>query len=217
MNIIEKRELRNELKYKDTVILTYNIKYPVITFSNYDIGKTSFNQYNLEKAKKLEHIVVTELYEDAKKVYDYNMSNNIPFFSYELVYNYNVTYNKKPIISLYSDQYIYSGGAHGSTIRTSQTWNLNTGMQITLSSLFNNNCSYVILILKEILHQIETQIENGTGFYFEDYAKLVVENFNFDQFYLDNNNIAIYYQQYDIAPYSSGIPVFLIYMENLFN
>ena len=53
-----------------------------------------------------------------------------------------------------------------STIRTSQTWNLNTGMQITLSSLFNNNCSYVILILKEILHQIETQIENGTVFLF---------------------------------------------------
>ena len=211
-NVIE-----NNLFYKNSLIVKYRIEYPRIVSKvfNYNINK--FNNFNQLKAMELKLYAEKDLYEDAKKVYDYNMSNNIPFFPYELVYTYNVTYNKKPIISLYSDQYIYSGGAHGSTIRTSQTWNLNTGMQITLSSLFNNNCSYVILILKEILHQIETQIENGTGFYFEDYAKLVVENFNFDQFYLDNNNIAIYYQQYDIAPYSSGIPVFLIYMENLFN
>ena len=211
-NVIE-----NNLFYKNSLIVKYRIEYPHIVSKvfNYNINK--FNNFNQLKAMELKLYAEKDLYEDAKKVYDYNMSNNIPFFPYELVYNYNVTYNKRPIISLYSDQYIYSGGAHGSTIRTSQTWNLNTGMQITLSSLFNNNCSYVILILKEILHQIETQIENATGFYFEDYAKLVVENFNFDQFYLDNNNIAIYYQQYDIAPYSSGIPVFLIYMENLFN
>ena len=47
-----------------------------------------------------------------------------------------------------------------------------------------------------------------------NYAKLVIENFNFEQFYLIDNNIAIFYQQYDIAPYSSGIPVFYISSKN---
>ncbi len=211
-NVIE-----NNIFYKKTLIVKYRIEYPHIVFKGFNYNINKFNNFNQLNAMELKLYAEKDLYEDAKNVYDYNISNNIPFFPYELVYNYNITYNKKPIISLYFDQYIYSSGAHGSTVRTSQTWNLNTGMQISLSSLFNNNCCYVILILKEILHQIETQTENGTNFYFENYAKLVIENFNFDQFYLDNNTIAIYFQQYDIAPYSSGIPVFLIYMENLFN
>ena len=34
MNTIEKREIKNELKYKNTVILTYRIEYPAIISSN---------------------------------------------------------------------------------------------------------------------------------------------------------------------------------------
>lgn len=206
---VEKNVIEKNLYYKNNLLVKYRIEYPHILAKlfNYNINK--FNNFNQLKAMELKLYAEKDLFEDAKKVYDYNVSNNLPFFPYELVYTYNVTYNKNPIISLYLDQYVYAGGAHGSTIRSSQTWNLNTGLQLSLSSLFND-CSYVILILKDILHQIETDIADGSGSYFEDYAKLVVENFNFNQFYLDDNNIAIYYQQYDIAPYSSGIPVFLI-------
>lgn len=210
MNIIEKRELRNELKYKDTVILTYNIKYPVITFSNYDIGKTSFNQYNLEKAKKLEHIVVTELYEDAKKTYDYNISNGYPVMVYEVILDYTITFNDDYIVSLFYDQYEFTGGAHGNTIRTSQTWDLCIGKQLPLSYFYPDNPNYVTEILREINNQIKYQIEAGNNYYFDNYCELVLETFKLENYYLTPGGIVVYFQQYDIAPYSSGIREFYL-------
>ena len=204
MNIIEKRELRNEL------ILTYNIKYPVITFSNYDIGKTSFNQYNLEKAKKLEHIVVTELYEDAKKTYDYNISNGYPVMVYEVILDYTITFNDEYIVSLFYDQYEFTGGAHGNTIRTSQTWDLCIGKQLPLSYFYPDNPNYVTEILREINNQIKYQIEAGNNYYFDNYCELILETFKLENYYLTPGGIVVYFQQYDIAPYSSGIREFYL-------
>ena len=65
-------------------------------------------------------------------------------------------------------------------------------------------------IVKEINAQIAKQNENGTGAYFPDYCSLILETINFDSYYLTPKGIVIYFQQYDIAPYSSGLPEFLI-------
>ena len=49
MNKIEKREIKDELKYKNTVVLTYKIEYAQITETEYEIGKRNFNYYNKKK------------------------------------------------------------------------------------------------------------------------------------------------------------------------
>lgn len=46
--------------------------------------------------------------------------------------------------------------------------------------------------------------------YFENYCELVLETFRLENYYIIPNGIVIYFQQYDIAPYSSGIPIFYI-------
>ncbi len=130
---------------------------------------------------------------------------------YELIYDYTITYNENNIISLYFDNYIFSGGAHGSTTRTSQNWNMLYGNQFTLDKLFPDNPNYLINILQNINKQIEENIQSGNGQYFDNYCKLVLETFNTQNFYILSDSLfAIYFQQYDIAPYSSGIPVFEI-------
>ncbi len=207
---IQKMIIENYLYYKNQLIVKYQIEYPRIVSSAYYYTTRKFNYFNQIKAMEMKLYAEKELYENAKQIYDYNMNHNYPFSPYELIYTYTISYQKNNILSLYGDQYVYAGGAHGSTIRTSQNWNLSNGTQFSLSSLFHEDCSYVILLLKEIFHQIETQIENGSNSYFEDYAKLAVETFQFDQFYLAEHSVALFYQQYDIAPYSSGIPVFFI-------
>ena len=129
---------------------------------------------------------------------------------YEIILEYNVTYNKDNIVSIYYDQYEFTGGAHGNTIRTSQNWNLSAGKMLPLSYFFPNNPYYIIDILIEINKQIKEQIQNGTNYYFDNYCELVLETFNLENYYLIEKGIAIFFQQYDIAPYSSGIPVFYI-------
>lgn len=202
---IEMKTLKNELKYKETVILTYEIEYPQVYSDYYNTNK--FNSFNFNKAIKLEKYAKETLFSDAKDTYNYNISQGFPVMVYELILKTYITYNQGTNISLYQDEYTFSGGAHGSTIRSSQNWNLEYNRQFPLSSIFYNDPNYILYIL----NQINTQIKkHGAEYYFEDYCSLVLETFNPYQFYLTPYNIFVYFQQYDIAPYSTGIPTFEI-------
>lgn len=214
MNIIEKREMKDVLKYKDIVVLKYKIQYPQIIRSNYRIGRIRFNEYNKKKAMKLKNRVINELYKEAKELYEYNIAHGYPIMVFDIVLEYNITYNKGNIISLYFDEYEFTGGAHGSTIRSSQNWNMHIGKQLELSYFYPNNPYYLIDIIKEINSQIKEQIQSGTNQYFDNYCELVLENFKLENYYITTDAIVIFFQQYDIAPYSSGIPVFYLMRNN---
>lgn len=192
---IEKKIIKNELEYKGAVILKYEIEYPQVYSIHYDTKK--FNDFNLSKVIKLENY--------AKNTYDYNVSQGFPVMIYELVLKTYVTYNQEPFLSLYQDEYTFTGGAHGSTIRTSQNWNFEYGFQFSLSDIFYDNPNYILCILKDINKQIS---EKGADNYFDDYCSLILDTFNLSQFYLNPYSVIVYFQQYDIAPYSSGIPTF---------
>lgn len=89
-------------------------------------------------------------------------------------------------------------------------WNLARGNQIALKELFEGNPYYIVDIFKEINAQIAQQMQNGENQYFENYCQLVQENFRLEHFYLTAKGVEIFFQQYEIAPYSSGIPTFLM-------
>lgn len=211
MNKVKENSLESELKYNETVVLKYNIKYPEIISSNYEVGKNIFNKYNKNNAINIKKYCETILFEEAKKIYDYNKEHNYPIMVYEVIVKYEITYNNEYIISLYIDDYRFTGGAHGNTIRTSQNWDLRYGTKIPLSYFFQNDQSYVIEILKEINVQIQKQIQNGTNQYFENYCELILQTFNLNNYYIHQEYLEVFFQQYDIAPYSSGIPTFILY------
>ncbi len=52
------------------------------------------------------------------------------------------------------------------------------------------------------------QIAKDPSGYFDNYPPLVAGTFNKNSFYCTDEGIVVYFQQYDIAPYSSGIPEF---------
>lgn len=202
--------LENELYYNNTVILKYKIAFPQLERSRYRYGMRRFNEYNYNKAIELQEYCETELFKEAKELYEYNQANDYPIMVYEIILDYKVTYQNYSVVSLYTDEYIFSGGAHGNTKREAQNWNLQTGRQIILKELFPNNPYYIIDILKEINNQIAKQIEAGENQYFDNYCGLVQENFRFENFYMVKEGVTIFFNQYEIAPYSSGIPTFKI-------
>lgn len=210
MSQIRTQTLTGNLQYENTVILTYKITYPEIIFSYYEPGRSIFNKYNKDIAIKLEKYAKTELYKNAVETYKFNKQNGYPIMVYELVNEYTITYNHNYFISLYTDTYEFTGGAHGSTNRMSQNWNLRTAKQIPLYFFYPNNPYYIIDILKNINSQIKEHPEN----YFNDYCSLVLESFNLNNYYVTPDNITIFFQIYDIAPHSTGIPVFLLPKSN---
>lgn len=203
---IQKRIIQKELKYENVVVLKYHIEYPRITNESNNIPSMKFNIYNEQIAKQIQRRAENELYKEAVELYKYNKKNNYPIMVYEIYRTFEITLNTNDIISLYADEYVFTGGAHGTTTRTSQTWNMVNGRLINLYELYKGNPYFILYILKEISKQINQNKE----IYFEDACCMAIDNFNPQNFYLTTNGIVIYYQQYDIAPYSSGIRTFEI-------
>lgn len=139
-----------------------------------------------------------------------SLQSGYPFNEYQAVLNYTPSYNQNCYLSYFYDDYSYTGGAHGITVRASYTFYLPQGREVNLCSFFGVNEDCRMKILKHILKQAEQNVTENPGIYFEDYQSLIAKNFDKNNFYLTPNGIVIYFQQYEIAPYSTGIVEFLI-------
>lgn len=207
---LENNVIERQMYYKNTMILHYKINYPQLRLRWPAEAAGRINRFYRTKALTFKRYCETELYYMAVKEYKYSVANGFPIRPYEADLAYTVTFDRDCYLSLYFDQYQFTGGAHGSTVRTSQTWNFPAGRRIALRQMFSPPVRYREFILKTVQSQIAQEIQNGNNIYFENYEQLTRETFRSENFYLTDQGLAVYFQQYDIAPYSSGIPVFII-------
>lgn len=164
------------------------------------------NLPNEDKEKNINNLITTwteEWINDAKYIADEYFKNGTPPLNpYQLNAKYKVT-NLKKVISLYIDYYQYTGGAHGVTTRKSYNIDETTGDILTLKDLFNSEYNYK----DKIDSNIKNEINKNSDIYFTG-----KEGFNgIDEktkFYIEDGNLVIYYGQYEIAPYATGIPEF---------
>ena len=128
-----------------------------------------------------------------------------PTFPFEIYSRYTVSKDNNVLISLYNDYYEYLGGAHGMTTRTSYTIDKQKEKIINLKGLFVQGYPYGDIINKKIKEDVSKNPEN----YFDSAKEFkgISEN---QGFYIEDDNLVIYYQLYDIAPYVFGIPEFKI-------
>lgn len=207
---INMREFNRTLKYRNIDVLTLNIKYPMVNIHNNTISERKINNQIKMQIDEYIRYVTDTLYKQAVNTYMDSLKNDFPFHGYEAYMEYTITYNDNCFLSLYTDKYEFTGGAHGNTVRTSNTWELCTGENIYLYYFFKPYTNYRFMLLQEIIEQAERNLTENPGIYFEDYKNLIIKNFNPDSFYMSPSGITIYYQQYDIAPYSTGIVEFTI-------
>lgn len=204
--------LSDTLTYNNEQVLSYKINYPQFSTNKYTnfIGK--LNNYYKENASIFEKYIRDTLYPEAVEQYKYSKENNYPIIPYEAIMNYNITYLTDNFISLYFDKYIFTGGAHGNTTRFSDTWNVCKRSIMQLSDFFPHNPNYKEDIITFIIDDIQERLKdpNLQGTYFDTYQQDVYNTFNEDNFYVTPTGLVVFFQQYDIAPYSSGIQEFLI-------
>jgi len=207
---VKNETVHEDIFYKDQLILTYTIEYPQFHSTKYHSVVKQINTYYEVEAAKFQRYCKNSLFHAAVVQYEDSVKNGYPIHAFEAVLKDEITYIDPCTISLYFDQYEYTGGAHGNTVRYSDNWDLITGMKLSLKELFAPKVPFEVIIFKQILEQIEAKNQEGTGTYFEGYDKNIMTYFNPESFYLTPKGIVIYYQQYELAPYSSGISEFLI-------
>jgi hypothetical protein len=191
----------NLTEYENEYI-SVKIDIPSISgLSNYEVEK-SINDKIKNSILSIRNSVEKMAKEDA----ELNKKTGYDIRQYVVSSEYKATYNEKNILSLYLTIYQYTGGAHGSTTQVAYNFDLNTGKVGVLKDFLGNNKSYRDIILKEIKEEIEKEPQN----YFPE----TLRNFNgipFNQnFYLDKDNLVVYFSEYAIAPYASGRPEFKI-------
>lgn len=208
--IVREKAIQQDMYYKNHLIMQYTIKYPKFLSETYRILANKLNSLYRTKAVMYERSNVMNLYQMAMVEYEYSVANNYPIHQFEAYVDFTVTYNQNCALSIYFDQYEYTGGAHGLTIRSSDTWDLQASRRMELSDFFPHQKDDKEYIIQLITKQIETQIAEGNAMYFDNYEQLVYNSFKANNFYLSKEGLVIYFQQYDIAPYAAGLPTFVI-------
>ena len=183
----------SELSGGGSADLTLN--YPVLESADYGENAVSFNGIITTEVEQFKNeyaqILSNEDYSDAESV------------SFEM--NYEVYKQDGGIISLLISEDIYLGGAHSSTVYKSVNFNLYSGQSITLNDILGcDSDTYNSFIKSKILEKIKENPDN----YFSLEENALDEAYSESNFTITSNGIMIFFQQYDIAPYSTGIPMF---------
>ncbi|MHB1315730.1 MAG: DUF3298 and DUF4163 domain-containing protein [Christensenellales bacterium] len=202
------REMKQTFSAKNETMLTLSILYPQVGLPYNQSSQSRINHRIQTQVSDFYRYASQTLYKQSISYYRYAQENGFPFHSYEAVLNYEITYNQHCYLSMYRDQYTFTGGAHGSTIRASDTYSIKSGHHVPLSSFFKPKEDYRQVLLSQIQRLANEQMRQDPHIYFENYSSLIEEEFNENNYYLQSSGVSIYFQQYEIAPYASGIIVF---------
>lgn len=206
----ETKILEETLTVRDKEVLHYRITYPKFVSSAFRHVLAGINRLYRRKACEYRQHCRTVLYAQAAEQVLYDPEGQFPIVPYEAILNFAVTYNGDCVLSLYFDRYEFMGGAHGNTVRFSDTWGLQTGKRLPVSAFIAQPIYYKTYLIDKIIEQMGQNVTSGQATYFEPRESNAIETFQGKNYFLAPKGLVVYYQQYDISPYSSGIPNFLI-------
>ncbi|QUL55182.1 DUF4163 domain-containing protein [Paenibacillus tritici] len=118
---------------------------------------------------------------------------------YEFEGGYVITYNQDGVLSLITNQYGYTGGAHGMTYRNAFTFSLKDGKRLLLGDLFGANPNYK----KQLNAKLSKEIKANGG-YLGGFNGLNTEKY----FYLKDGKAVLFFQLYEYTAYAAGFPEF---------
>ena len=136
---------------------------------------------------------------------------------YEYIINTEVHYgNHEDIIGHFINMYQYTGGAHGGTFITCRNYRLEDGSVVTLDNYFKPGYEKVLLpVLEQKLLEYagcNSRDELDEHGYFSNEPMFIPDNFEIRQ-----DTIDFIFNQYDIAPYSTGITTLSVPQDDIRN
>lgn len=151
---------------------------------------------NPHRQEYINKIILNTIHKQLKKQDYYDNPNT------KITGTYELKNNDKGILSMTIINYAYSGGAHGMTIVKGLNFDMKTCQLYRLDQLFKPGSNYI----DKVSNIIKRQIKERNFPVLEEFHKIEPNQ----DFYIADKSIVIFFQLYDIAPYSAGIPYFPI-------
>ncbi|MGL5713655.1 MAG: DUF3298 and DUF4163 domain-containing protein, partial [Paraclostridium sp.] len=194
----------------DTQTITNNKKY-INSIINIPIVRTDNKSVERKINSKIKQDIMNSYYkieEEAKRYYKGAPKEEIRPYIYNV--NFEVKKNSDNMLSIVVTYYQDSGGAHGFYENESYNFYTEDGNNLTLDELFIKDKNYKMVIDNNIIQQVKNMSKE------EDYKIYDFRGIKDNQkFYIQDDNIVIYFDLYEIAPYVAGIPEFFINISDI--
>lgn len=196
---VEKEKVKEKeiekLEYKGA---TNNYKYNLVIPQILNVQSEDISYFNLSLQENA-RLIIDELLESTGEIK--------PSAPYEAEMSYEVKENDFGITSIVVKRYTYTGGAHGNT--TLETYNLldKDLKLINFESFFNDNAQgyFEMKINDAIENEERVKNSNGEEVIFFENPEVNIKN---AVMYFEGDSVKFVFPLYDLAPYSSGMPVF---------
>ena len=119
-------------------------------------------------------------------------------------------YNKNNFVSMVEERYVYLGGAHGQTVRMPLNIDTLANKEVKLADLFEDE-GYVTTLNRMINKIISEDSEE----YGDLWEKPEIKESNQTDFYIEDDELVIFYQPYDLSYYARGFVEFEFDLEDL--
>ncbi len=205
----------NKIRIIQTDEILANIDTQTLTENNKNINSIINIPIVMTKNKNIEKNIndkirndIMEFYNSSKneaKEYNKNFPENTNKFVANV--DFYTKKNSDNMLSILLNYYKYSGGAHGYYEYKSYNIDMRSGKFLELEDLFKSNSDYKKVINNEIRRQIEYKAKSDSQYEGIYQFERIKDN---QKFYIQDNNLIIYFDLYEIAPYAVGIPEFQV-------
>ncbi|MFO1444369.1 DUF3298 and DUF4163 domain-containing protein [Bacillus sp. Bva_UNVM-123] len=180
-------------KYKDTF--------------NYPQVEGLINNTAQKKINEVLQKHIASSYTNALELKKLEAEHGAPQNQYTHEVKYEIKYNQNNLLSILFFDYEYTGGAHGMTAATSYNFDANTGNEISLTKVVENN-NAVTKVKKFAKIDLLNQGNKLGMTYVSDPASITINDNR--PFYFYDKGIVLKFQQYEVAPYAAGMPEVII-------
>jgi hypothetical protein len=212
-------KVQSETFYDDkdgTVLLEAKITVPEIVNPNNNDVINTINQYYQTQIDSFMNSIRQEDLEIAQADKEFALNNGYEFRTHSIETNFEVAYNGYNLLSILNTRYANTGGAHPNYTRKAETFDLVSGIQLTLADILGLDQNGALeKVHATAIAKIKATEGTEDFFYFDDYPDSVREYYSADDFILREDGLVFYYQLYVIAPYAFGFPEFKLPYDEL--
>lgn len=181
-----------------------SVRAEVVSFSGMPDAEFE-EKLNNDIAQDIESAIIAFDTNAAEHANDVRMGNKCVFDN-----SWSEKYNDKDFVSIVEERYIYMGGAHGETAWLPRNIDALTSKEIKLKDLFEDE-GYVTTLNRMIAAEVQEDSEE----YADLWEKPEIKESNQTDFYIEDGDLVIFYQPYDLSYYARGFVEFELDLEDL--
>jgi len=195
--------VNENFKYSNGGTVSLSIQAPKLVSETYGENADVFNSLISTEVENLKNEYAKAIATDDTSE---SAGENVSDLEYTM--SYEVKKSSDAVVSVLLSIYSYTGGPHGATVYKAVNFDMNSAMSIDMQYVTGVPAEeYTSFIKANILEKMKKEAD-GTYFSTEDGALDGV--FNDKQFFITESGITVFFQEYDIAPYSMGLQMFEI-------